>query len=109
VLAGVAVAAFATAVQTFLQQRRTDSLREVYAWILGQLGTAGWSDVLLVLPYCAASMALLLLHGRLLDVLRVGDEEARALGVDPARVRLVVVLTATLATSAAVAVSGLIG
>jgi iron complex transport system permease protein len=49
------------------------------------------------------------MHRRLLDVLRVGDEEATALGVDVSRVRLIVVISATLGTAAVVAVSGLIG
>lgn len=63
----------------------------------------------LVLPYAAVSAVLLLLHGRMLDVLSVGDEEATSLGVPAARVRLTVLLAASLATAAAVAVSGLIG
>jgi iron complex transport system permease protein len=52
---------------------------------------------------------VILLHRRLLDVLAVGDDEATTLGLRAARVRLVVVAAATLATAAAVAVSGLIG
>ncbi len=62
-----------------------------------------------MIPYVALSLIALLLHRRLLDVLRVGDDEARALGVNVERVRLAVVLAATLGTAAVVAVSGLIG
>ena len=109
VLAGVAVAAFFTAVQTFVQQRHADTVREVYSWILGRLSTVGWSEVGLLAPYAAVSLVVLLLHRRLLDVLAVGEEEAETLGVSAARVRLVVVAAATLGTAAAVAVSGLIG
>lgn len=109
ILAGVAVAAFLTAVQTYLQQRNADTLQEVYAWILGTLGTVGWREVIVILPYVAVSGAALLLHRRLLDVLSVGDEEADSLGIRAARVRLVVVAAATLGTAAAVATSGLIG
>jgi iron complex transport system permease protein len=109
ILAGVAVAAFLTAVQTYVNQRNTDSLREVYGWILGRLLTAGWRDVVIVLPYIAVAMVVILAHRRLLDVLSVGQHEAGSLGVPAARVRLVVVLAATLGTAAAVAVSGLIG
>ena len=109
VLAGVAVTSLATAVQTFLLQRNTDVIRQVYSWILGRLSAATWSDVRLVLPYVALSLLVLLLHRRLLDVLRVGDEEASALGVDVDRVRIAVVVSATLGTAAVVAVSGLIG
>lgn len=109
ILTGIAVSLFLTAVQTFLLQQHTQSAAAVYAWLLGSLDTSGWSDVVLVLPYVGLSMAMLLAHRRVLDVLRLGDEEARALGVNVARVRLVVVFAATLGTAAVVAVSGLIG
>jgi iron complex transport system permease protein len=108
-LAGVAVASFLTAVQTFVLQSRAEALQRVYAWILGQLGAADWSDLRLVLPYVAVSTVTLLLHGRLLDVLAVGDDEAASLGLRAQRVRLTVLVAASLATAAAVAVSGLIG
>jgi iron complex transport system permease protein len=91
-----------------VQQRESDTLREVFVWILGRLATSGWREVVLLLPYATASTAAILLHRRLLDVLRVGDEEAESLGVHVARVRFVVVLAASLGTAAAVAVSGLI-
>ena len=109
VLAGVAVAALLTAMQTYLQQQHEPDLQGVYSWILGSLGTASWSDVTLILPYVAMSAVVLFLHRRLLDVLRVGEEEAGALGVHAARVRIIVVAAATLGTAAAVSVSGLIG
>jgi iron complex transport system permease protein len=109
VLAGVAVTSLTTALQTFLLQRNSDVVRQVYSWILGRLSSATWSDVRLVLPYVILSTIALLFHRRLLDILRVGDEEATALGVDVSRVRLVVVIAATLGTAAVVAVSGLIG
>jgi iron complex transport system permease protein len=109
ILAGVAVAAFLTAAQTYVQQREAETLRQVYAWILGRLATSGWGEVLLILPYVVVSTVAILLHRRLLDVLSVGDDEADTLGVRTERVRLVVVLAATLGTAAAVAVSGLIG
>ena len=108
ILAGVTVAAFFTAVQTYVQQRSADTVQEVYSWILGQLETSGWTDVLIVLPYVTVSAVVLLWHRRLLDVLAVGDDEAASLGVPVARVRLLVVAAATLGTAAAVAFSGLI-
>jgi iron complex transport system permease protein len=109
VLAGVAVAALLTAIQTFLQQQHAQDLQDVYSWILGRLTVATWSDVVLILPYVAVSAAVLYAHRRLLDVLRVGEDEADSLGVRSARVRITVVAAATLGTAAAVAVSGLIG
>ncbi len=109
ILAGVAVGSFLTAVQTYLQQRHQDTIRQVYSWILGRLSTSGWHDVLLLLPYAAVSWIVLLTQRRVLDVLAVGDDEAATLGVDVRRVRLIVIVAASLGTAAAVSVSGLIG
>ncbi|SFQ35258.1 iron complex transport system permease protein [Amycolatopsis arida] len=108
-LAGVAVAAFLTAVQTFVQQLNTETIRQVYTWMLGGLNITGWKDVWLALPYVAAAAVVLCLCARLLDVLTLGDAEAASLGVRPGRVRLLLLTAASLATAAAVAVSGLIG
>jgi iron complex transport system permease protein len=108
-LAGVAVASFLTALQTYVQQRDTDDLRAVYAFILGRLGTGGWHEVLLALPWVALACAVLLASRRLLEVLSLGDLEAASLGAHVARDRAVVVIAASLATAAAVAVAGLIG
>jgi iron complex transport system permease protein len=108
ILAGVAVASFLTAVQTFVQQRNQDTIRDVYVWILGRLSTSGWSDVRMLLPYALVCWVVLLGHRRVLDVLAVGDDEAATLGLHPARTRLIVVGAATLGTAAAVSVSGLI-
>jgi iron complex transport system permease protein len=107
-LAGVAVASFLAAVQTLLLQSHSDTLREVYSWIFGQLGAAQWPQLQLILPYAIVSVVALLVLARGLDVLSVGDDEAASLGVRPARVRLVVLFAASLATAAAVAVAGLI-
>ena len=108
-LAGIAVAAMLTAFQTYLQQQHTQTLATVYSWILGGLSAASWSDVWMILPYVAVSAIALLVHRRLLDVLRVGETEATSLGVNVSRLRLTVVMAATLGVAAAVAVSGLIG
>ncbi len=108
VLAGVVVATFTAAVQTFVQQQHSDELRNVYTWLLGGFSTATWHDVGIAAPYIVVSALVLVLHRRVLDVLSLGDEEAAALGVDVGRVRIVIVVAATLGTAAAVAVSGLI-
>src|SRR3954452_3140553 len=108
ILAGVTIASFFTALQTFVQQQNVDTVQEVYSWLLGRLATSGWREVGIIAPYAAASWLILLGHRRRLTALAVGDDEAAALGVDVARVRLFVVAAATIATAAAVAVSGLI-
>jgi len=109
VLAGVTVAAFFTAWQTFLQQQNADTLQQVYSWILGNVPSTGWTDVVLILPYVALAAVVILALRRVVDVLALGDDEAAALGVHVGRVRLALVVAATLGTAAAVAVTGLIG
>jgi iron complex transport system permease protein len=108
ILSGVAIAAFFNAIQTYIQQAQTSNIRQVYSWILGRLVTAGWDGVLLVLPYVVFSVAVILLHRRLLDALSVGEEEVTSLGISARRVRLIVVVAATLGTAAVVAIAGTI-
>ena len=109
ILAGVAIASLFTAVQAFVQQRQSDTVREVYLWILGRLTTASWSEVRLLVPYVVVTSAVLLAFRRVLDVLALGDDETTALGLSPVVVRAIVVVAASLLTAATVAVSGLIG
>lgn len=108
ILAGVAIAAFFNAIQMYVQQAQTGSLRQVYSWILGRLVTAGWEGVLLVLPYVVLSAVVIFLHRRLLDALMIGEDEVTSLGISVRRVRLIIVIAATLGTAAVVAVGGTI-
>jgi iron complex transport system permease protein len=109
VLAGVAVMSFLTAVQTLLQQQRSDSLQQVYSWILGQLANGGWTSVHRALPGIVIGSTILVLYSRALDLLELGDDKAKTMGLSVHRSRMVIVLAASLATASAVSVSGLIG
>ena len=109
ILAGVAVTAMLSAGQNLLLQQDDEKIRDVYSWLLGRFNVAGWDEVHLLLPVAVGCLTVLVLCGRRLDLLALGDDEAHALGVDAGRLRLLVVTLATLATAAAVAVSGLIG
>jgi iron complex transport system permease protein len=108
-LSGIAVGSFATALQTYLQQRHSDALRPVYSWILGELTVANWSVVSWSAIYILASLAILIAVSKQLDGLMLSDEEAFSLGINPQRLRLIAVGAATLATATAVSASGLIG
>jgi iron complex transport system permease protein len=108
-LAGLAVSLFLTAAQTFVLQQSTQVIQQVYEWLLGSLAGASWQQVTEILPYSVVSVAVLMVHARYLDVLSVGDEEARALGIRPGVVRATVIGACALAAASAVAISGLIG
>ena len=107
VLAGVAVSALFTSAQTFLQQQSsTQSIARVYIWLLGSLASASWHSVL---PYVVICAVVCVAAGRALDVMSVGDDEARSLGLSVRSLRLVVVAASSLGTAAIVSVVGLIG
>lgn len=108
-LAGIAVGSFATAFQTYLQQRNSAALRPVYSWILGELTVANWDVVKWAGMYIFIALFVLIRISKVLDALMLSDEEAYSLGVSPQRIRFIAVAAATLATATAVSASGLIG
>jgi iron complex transport system permease protein len=110
ILAGVAVAALFTSSQTFLlQQSSPNSIALVYIWLLGSLASATWSSVELVLPYVLVCVVVCVAAGQALDVMSVGEDESRSLGLPVARVRLIVIAASSLGTAAIVSAVGLIG
>jgi len=110
ILAGVAIAALLTSAQTFLQQQASaNSIARVYIWLLGSLASANWSSVNLILPYVIVCIAVCILCGRALDVMSVGENEAKSLGLPVRRIRFIVILASSLGTAAIVSVVGLIG
>lgn len=108
-LSGIAVGSFATAVQTYFQQRHSASLRPVYSWILGELTSAEWSTIRWSGIYIASSLAIIFFIRKKLDALLLSDDEAFSLGIQPNRIRLIALGAATFATATAVSASGLIG
>jgi iron complex transport system permease protein len=69
----------------------------------------GWPPVIAMLPYVVVGMALLLFSGHTLNVLQFGEEQAQQLGLQVERVKLILILAASLTTAAAVAFAGIIG
>ncbi len=108
-LSGIAVGSFATAIQTYLQQRHSDLHRPVYNWILGELVSADWQTVSWTATYVFVALLIILAITKKLDALYLTDDEALSLGVNPQRIRIIAICGATLATATAVAASGLIG
>jgi iron complex transport system permease protein len=110
ILAGVAVASLLTSAQTFLQQQSSvGSITRVYIWLLGSLASAGWGTVWLVFPYVIVCIIICVGAGRALDVMSVGEDESRSLGVPVRRVRFIVIAASSLGTAAVVSAVGLIG
>jgi len=108
-LAGVAVGSFATAITTFWMLRSPDGMRRAFSWLLGGYAGGGWQPVWIVLPYLAVGLIVLQLNTRALNVLQLDEEQARQLGLNVNRLKLILVGAATLMTAAAVSFGGLIG
>ena len=109
-LAGVAVSAFLAAVIAAIVLFTEDigAQREMIFWLAGGLDASRWADVRLAAPFALAGAAVAVLLSRDLNLLMVGEDEARALGVRVGLVRTVLLLAASLITGAAVAFSGTI-
>lgn len=109
ILAGVAVSSFATALTSFLMISSSGEVRRALVWLLGGASLSGWQPVLAELPYATLGLGILLTCGHALNVMQVGDEQAQQLGLQVERVRRLVIISASLATAAAVSFSGIIG
>jgi iron complex transport system permease protein len=86
-----------------------NQLPAITFWLLGSLAGVTLSDVLAVLPAVGLGLVPLVLLRWRLNLMTLGEDEARALGVDTRRLRTVVVAAATLMTAAVVSISGVIG
>ena len=108
-LTGYAVGSVLAAMLTMAMYVSGVELRQIFSFLLGGLGGASWVRLLVAAPLIFGASALIIARGRTLDALMLGDAAARHLGVDVGRERGILLALASMATAAAVAISGLIG
>jgi iron complex transport system permease protein len=111
ILAGLAVSSLATALVSLALNvsQNPFAMVEMVFWLMGSLADRSLPQVWLAAPFMLAGIALLLLLGRALDALSLGEDAARSLGIDIARTRTMVVAGTALSVGAATAVTGIIG
>lgn len=111
ILAGVAVSAFAGALTSLALSLAPNpfALMEIVFWMLGSLNDRSMSHVWLVLPFMSLGWIMLILSGRSLDALTLGQETAASMGVDLRKVQFLVVAGTAMSVGAATAVAGAIG
>ena len=109
-LAGVAVNAFLGAVVSAIIILIPDNgaLREILFWLAGGLDSRSWEHVRISTPLILGAVAVIMVMARDLNLLMLGDDEARSMGVRVGIARPILLAAAALATGAAVAVSGTI-
>jgi iron complex transport system permease protein len=110
ILSGVIVTGIFTALLTVVQFLSDPfKLQSIVHWTMGNLHNASWKLLSSsYIPILAGVIILFLMRWRL-NVLALGDEEARTSGINPSREKIIVLIAATLASSAAVSVAGIIG
>jgi iron complex transport system permease protein len=109
ILAGVAVGSFASALTSFIMLRSEGEVRRAIAWLLGGSTISGWAPVIASLPYIVISLGILIASSYALNVLQFGDEQAQQLGLPVERIKIWIILAASLATATAVSFTGVIG
>lgn len=107
-LAGVAFGSMLNALLSSVMALNTQQISTILFWLLGSLANPP-ASLEAIAMIVAVGLAIIMLYARDLDVISVGDENAQYLGVDVARVKIILLLGTTLITSAVVAVSGIIG
>lgn len=109
VLAGVAVTSMLGAFTTGLMTVFSDRVQPVVLWLAGNLVGRSWNHLELIWAYSLVGLVGALLLVRQLNVLQLGDDAARGLGVRTERVRLIAMALASLLAASAVSVAGLVG
>jgi iron complex transport system permease protein len=109
-LAGVVVGSFLWAALTFVMTLAGRDLATIIRWLLGSLDAPEpWTYVLMTLPFAAIGLIVLYALARDLNVFALGEETARHLGIETENLKLIVIVTTSLITAAAVSASGIIG
>ncbi|QQV78982.1 iron ABC transporter permease [Sphingomonas aliaeris] len=111
ILAGVAMSSIAGAGVSLALNLAPNPFAayEIMTWLMGSLSDRSWDHVVLAGPFIVAGATLLLLTGRAIDALTLGEAQAESLGIDVGRARLFALLGTALGVGAATAVTGTIG
>lgn len=109
ILAGVAVSAFLSAGISGLMIFYSDRVHGALMWMVGGLAARSWPHVSIILPYAIIGLILALLSAAYLNILQLGDEMARGLGINVEITRIVMTAIAALLAASAVSVVGLLG
>ncbi len=110
ILSGIIVTGIFTALLTMVQFFSDPfKLQSIVHWTMGNLHNANWENLRSSIIPIAVGIAVLFIYRWRLNVLALGDEEAQTAGINPDKDKLIILVAATLASSAAVAVAGIIG
>lgn len=109
VLEGIIIGSVFSALISLLKYISDDSvLREIVFWLIGVFYYESWSDVFVFEPVVIICLIILWILGWRLNILSMGDKEARTLGVNPEKYKLILITFATATTAFTVSFVGII-
>ncbi len=108
-LSGIAIAAFLSALTSFVMYMAGESLHQIVFWLMGGLSGRGWNHVFMIFLPVIAGTAVLFLFARDLNLMLLGEEPAQHLGIEVEKIKKIILLLASLLTGVAVSVGGIIG
>ena len=109
ILAGVALGALWGSITSYLVISSGEKMHGIIFWLMGSFSLVQWSEVLVVLPYVVVGTLIILLYARPLNIMQLDEEQAQQLGVNVERLKLVLLVAATLITASSVSFVGTIG
>lgn len=109
ILSGVIVAAILSAGISFIKYMADEQVAVIIFWLMGSFVSKGWPDVFLTLSFLIIGLGIAAFFARDLNIISLGQRTADSLGVDTGRVRIILLITASLITAICVSVSGIIG
>jgi len=109
ILAGVALGALWGSIVSYLIITSGEKMHGIIFWLMGSFSLSEWAEVKVVLPYVVVGVAVILLYSRSLNVMQLDEEQAQQLGINVERLKLILLVAATLITAAAVSFVGTIG
>lgn len=108
-LSGIAMSQFLTAILSTLMMINDRDLNKIIFWTMGSLSGKGWESIGTLLPYGILGMITLMYYASDMDILLLGDESAKNLGVEAGKVKKIILIVASIITALTVSIVGIIG
>ena len=109
ILTGIVFSSFLSALISLMITLTGEELRQIIGWLLGSVAMRGWEHVLIILPFFILGSLVLLFNARELNAFSFGEEQAKHIGVNVERQKMIILIAGSMLTGAAVSVSGVIG
>jgi iron complex transport system permease protein len=109
ILAGVAMGALFSAIVSYLITISGDKIHGIIFWMMGSFSSSQWDEVKITWPVILVGVGIIFLFARALNIIQLGEDQAKQLGIDVEKVKIILLAVSTLITAAAVSFVGIIG